>query len=74
MLPLKIKKKNIFEIIKIKILLKFHFMKLIKYLTLNTIKELIFKNNRAQMKFVVLNFKKKINSKIFKIILFYSKF
>jgi hypothetical protein len=70
----RLKKKIFFEIIHRKILLKFHFKKLIEYLTLNTIKELIFKNIRARMKFVVLNFKKKINSKILIIILFYSKF
>ena len=74
MLPSKIKKKNIFEIIKIKILLKFHFKKLIEYLTLNTIKELIFNNIMARMKFVSFKFKKKINSKILIIILFYLKF
>jgi hypothetical protein len=70
----RLKKKIFFEIIKIKILLKFHFKKLIEYFTLNTIKEFIFKNIRARMKFIVLNLKKKINSKILIIILFYSKF
>jgi hypothetical protein len=41
-MQLNLKKNKFFEIIKIKILLKFHFKKLIEYVTLNTIKELIF--------------------------------
>jgi hypothetical protein len=41
-MQLNLKKNKLFEIIKIKILLKFQIKKLIEYVTLNTIKELIF--------------------------------